>query len=138
MYFDHQHFPLVWMRPAKGAGQPGVEPFQQLEALMQRGQAFVLMSDAMPDPAQRNTEQSKALLKQGALWMKRNKAAIRRWIKAMIVIAPEPEAQAGVEAFAETYEKFWGYPLLHSASPLAAASLAQQLLAPPRSNRHNW
>ena len=33
MYFDHQHFPLVWMRPAKGAGQPGVEPFQQLEAV---------------------------------------------------------------------------------------------------------
>ncbi|BAQ75834.1 MULTISPECIES: hypothetical protein [Pseudomonas] len=138
MYFDHQHFPLVWMRRAEDAGQPGVDPFQQLEALMQRAQAFVLMSDVLPEPEQRNSQQNKALLKQGSLWMKRNKAAIRRWIKAMIVIAPQPEAQAGVEAFARNYEKFWGYPLLHSASPLAAISLAQQLLAPPRSNLNNW
>ncbi|MEN5093677.1 hypothetical protein ABE458_23545 [Pseudomonas protegens] len=138
MYFDHQHFPLVWMRRAEGVEQPGNTPFQQLEALMQRGQAFVLMSDAMPDPAQRNSVQSKERLKQGSLWMKRNKAAIRRWIKAMIVIAPEPEAQAGVEAFADTYEKFWGYPLLHSASQQAAAAMAQQLLVTARVNQHNW
>lgn len=138
MYFDHQHFPLVWMRRAEDAGQPGVDPFQQLEGLMQRAQAFVLMSDVLPEPEQRNSAQSKAMLKQGSLWMKRNKAAIRRWIKAMIVIAPQPESQARVEAFADSYEKFWGYPLLHSASPLAAAAMAQQLLSPPRVNQHNW
>lgn len=138
MYFDHQHFPLVWMRRAEDAGQPGVDPFQQLEGLMQRAQAFVLMSDLMPEPEQRNSARSQALLKQGSLWMKRNKAAIRRWIKAMIVIAPQPESQARVEAFADSYEKFWGYPLLHSASPLAAAAMAQQLLSPPRVNQHNW
>lgn len=138
MYFDHQHFPLVWMRNV--APGPGLEtdPFQQLEQLMERGHAFVLLSEGMPDPQERSSDQSKALLKQGALWMKRNKAAIQRWIKAMIVIAPEPEAQAGVEAFAGNYEKFWGYPLLHSASPLAAANLARQLLAPSRNNQHNW
>lgn len=138
MYFDHQHFPLVWMRRAEGAGQPVVDPYQQLEALTQRAQAFVLMSDLIPEPEQRNSAQGKALLKQGSMWTKCNKAAIRRWIKAMIVIAPQPENQAQVEAFARNYEQFWGYPLLHSASPLAAISLAQQLLAPPRSNLNNW
>ena len=55
MYFDHQHFPLVWMRRAEGAGQPVVDPYQQLEALTQRAQAFVLMSDLIPEPEQRNS-----------------------------------------------------------------------------------
>ncbi|NBF06844.1 hypothetical protein GV819_31715 [Pseudomonas sp. Fl5BN2] len=138
MYFDHQHFPLVWMRHAATGEVATVDPFLQLEQLMRRGHAFVLLSEGMPDPQRQNSQQGKALLKQGSLWMKRNKVAIQRWIKALIVIAPEPEAQAGVEAFADTYEKFWGYPLLHSASPLAATSLAQQLLMVPRRNQYNW
>lgn len=138
MYFDHQHFPMVWMRHAAPDPAFETDPFQRLEQLMTRGHAFVLLSEGMPDPQERASEQSRARLKQGALWMKRNKATIRRWIKAMIVIAPDPQARAGVEAFAGNYEKFWGYPLLHSASPLSAVHLAQQLLSSSRNNQHNW
>ncbi|WP_273829126.1 hypothetical protein [Pseudomonas sp. SBT1-2] len=136
MNIDHHQFPLVWMHYRGAAGQ--ADPFSQLDQLLQRQKPFVLVTADAPGEQPQPGEDAQASLKQASLWMKRNKEAIRRWIRASIVIAPDGATQARVEAFADTYRKFWGYPLLHCASKEAAVTMVDQLLGQKRINSHNW
>lgn len=136
MNIDPHQFPLVWMHYREAAGQ--TDPFSQLDQLLQRQQPFVLVTADAPGEQAQPDANAKASLKQASLWMKQNKAAIRRWIKAGIVIAPDSAAQARVEAFADTYRKFWGYPLLHCASKEAAMAMVGRLLGHGRINSQNW
>lgn len=135
MIIDHRQFPLVWLHYRPAVGQD--DPFAQLDALLQRQQPFVLVTADVPGEQPQPKEDSQASLKQASLWMKQNKQALRRWIKASIVIAPDAEAQARVEAFADSYQKFWGYPLLHCASVEAASARVDSLLSRATATRHN-
>ncbi|OLF54535.1 hypothetical protein [Pseudomonas chlororaphis] len=137
MNIDPSQFPLVWMHYRdSAAGQ--TDPFVQLDRLLQREQPFVLVTADAPGEAPEQGEAAQASLKQASLWMKRNKEAIQLWIKASIVIAPDGAAQARVEAFADTYRKFWGYPLLHCASKEGAQAMVERLLGHKRVNSQNW
>ncbi|MGE7956224.1 hypothetical protein ACQKQA_06415 [Pseudomonas sp. NPDC089530] len=136
MNIDPSQFPLVWMHYRDAAGQ--ADPFSQLDQLLQRRQPFVLVTTDAPGEPTAAGEEAQASLKQASLWMKRNKEAIRRWIKASIVIAPDGATQTRVEAFADTYRKFWGYPLLHCASREGAVAMVERLLSHQRVNSQNW
>lgn len=135
MDIDHSQFPLVWMHYRSTTSQG--EPFSQLDRLLQRRQPFVLVTTDAPGAPPQKGEAEPAGLKQASLWMKQNKAAIRHWIKASIVITADPEAQARVVAFAETHQKFWGYPLLYCATTAAATVMVDRLLS-TQTGSQNW
>lgn len=67
-------------------------------------------------------------MKQTSLWMKKNKVEIRAFIKGMILIEPNAGKRIASKAFAIMFGKFWGYPLLVTASQEEALETAQRLL----------
>lgn len=122
MLIDDTQFPLVWMR-AKTSDIPA-SPFASLETLLAREKCFVLL-DNMAHEHEETPEERKQL----ALWMKRHKEALRTFIKAAIHIEPDADKRPAAQAFAPTYEKFWGYPLRVVASTDEALALARELLS---------
>ncbi|WBU65775.1 hypothetical protein [Paracoccus aerodenitrificans] len=74
-------------------------------ALLARDQSFLLMSEKdMTD-----TEQSPANGKKVALWMKANKAEMRRLIRGHIHVQPERGKRLAAKAFALATEKAFGH-----------------------------
>lgn len=124
MMLDATGFPLVWMRQdaAPGRAEEG-DVFEAFEALLQRGQAFVLLAEGGPG----NQERGQGDRKRLSLWMKRHRRALAL-VKAMIVVEPDAAKRLAAQAFAVMFAKFWGYPLLWAGSREEAAGMAAALL----------
>ncbi|MHC8380606.1 hypothetical protein [Pseudomonas sp. LB3P14] len=127
MLIDASRFPLVWMQIATPSKNPGDSPFAEFEALLARKEPFVLLNDE--GLHQGSHEHSPDEMKQTSLWMKRHKSDLRTFVKASIHIEPSTPKRLAARAFAIVYEKFWGYPMLMTATKKEALALAQKLLA---------
>eukprot|EP01133_Synstelium_polycarpum_P018403 gene18403-22024_t len=133
MQLDITHFPLVWMRREAAPGVPSDVLFTQFDALLARRQAFVILSEEGVDEDGHEHPQEER--KRTALWMKRNKAAIRAYIQGMVLVEPSAAKRLAGKAFAVMFGKFWGYPLHFGTSRDDALDIAQHLLKawlPPR------
>jgi hypothetical protein len=136
MVIDDSAFPIVWLRTAQrgsdgGSSESGDSSpsgaFEIFEALLAREQPFVILQDdALTGQGGGHGQEE---MKQVSIWMKRNKAALRSFVKASIHIEPSLPRQLSAKAFAVMYKKFWGYPLLFAATRSEAVALANQLLA---------
>lgn len=127
MRFDTTQFPLVWLQKSA----PGVsreESFAAFEALLSRNEPFVLISNERLDKEQQ--EHSPDEMKQMALWMKRHKSALKKYVKASIQIESSITKRLAGKAFAVVYEKFWGYPMFMTATEDEALALAHKSLNP--------
>jgi len=124
MFIDSSTFPLVWMRQVASASDPAQAPFEEFANLLARKQAFVFLSD----DGFSDHEHSQEERKQTSLWMKKNKVEIRAFIKGMVLIEPNAGKRLASKAFAIMFGKFWGYPLLVTASKEEALETAQRLL----------
>lgn len=127
MLIDATRFPLVWVQIAATRENPAASPFAEFEALLARKEAFVLLNDEGLDAGEH--EHAPQEMKQTSLWMKRHKSELRAFVKASIHIEPSVAKRLAAKAFAVVYEKFWGYPLLMTATREEALALAQKLLA---------
>ncbi|MDR8398351.1 hypothetical protein NE850_18575 [Paraburkholderia sp. USG1] len=126
MQLDSTHFPMVWMRLGALPDQPPETAFAGFDQLLARQQAFVLLSDeGMTGGDHEHTQEER---RQTALWMKKHRAAIRSFIKGMVVIEPDAAKRQAGEAFARLYEKAWGYPMLIAVSRGEALETARTLL----------
>jgi len=124
MFIDSSTFPLVWMRQIASANDTAQAPFDEFANLLARKQAFVFLSDDGFNDHEHTQEERK----QTSLWMKKNKVEIRAFIKGMILIEPNAGKRLASKAFAIMFGKFWGYPLLVTASQEEALETAQRLL----------
>lgn len=125
MMLDASTFPLVWMGQDAEPGQAGDgELFGSFEALLQKGQAFVLLAEGGPGGHEHRQGDRKRL----SLWMKRHRRELAL-VKAMIVIEPSLAKRLTVQAFATIFAKFWGYPLLWADTRETAVAMATALLA---------
>ncbi|MEN5095469.1 hypothetical protein [Stenotrophomonas sp. TWI1409] len=131
MQLDALDFPIVWMRFKAPSNSPGLSPFEEFEQLLARKQPFVLINDEGLDRS--NHEESPEERKQVSLWMKRNKAELRSYVKAAIYIEPSTAKRVATKAFAAIYEKFWGYPMMMAITMDEAVRLANDLLTPMES-----
>ena len=127
MLIDSTQFPLVWIQFSKSPSTPNAPLFAEFEALLARREVFVLINGEGLDKDEK--EHSKEETKQTTLWMKRNKAELRAFIKAGIYIEPNAAKRLAAKAFAVVFEKFWGYPMRIVATKDEAVALAQSLLA---------
>lgn len=126
MLINSSDFPFVWMNLAQEPGHDHEKDFAELEANLQRGEPFVLLTDTAPAD---DHEHSPAEKKRTALWMKKHKVELRKLVLAMIMIEPNSAKRLGFKAFAVVFAKFWGYPLLLAASREQAMETARELLA---------
>jgi len=114
------------MSLAQEPGHDQQKDFDELEANLQRGEPFVLLTDTAPAEDHEHSPEEK---KRTALWMKKHKLELRRLVLAMIMIEPNSAKRLGFRAFAVVFAKFWGYPLLLAASREQAMEMAKELLA---------
>ncbi|MBC3304634.1 hypothetical protein H0Z09_26215 [Pseudomonas sp. SWRI18] len=126
MLINSSDFPFVWMNLAQEPGHDHEKDFAELEANLQRGEPFVLLTDTAPAD---DHEHSPGEKKRTALWMKKHKVELRKLVLAMIMIEPNSAKRLGFKAFAVVFAKFWGYPLLLAASREQAMETARELLA---------
>lgn len=127
MRIEANQFPLVWLRKTT-QGYSQEHSLAQFEALLARHEPFVLLSNEGLDKEQ--TEHSSDEMKQMALWMKRHKSELKRYVKASIHIESSLTKRLAGKAFSVVYEKFWGYPMLMTATEDEALVLAEKLLEP--------
>lgn len=127
MRIDATQFPFVWLQKTT-LGDSQEKSLAEFEALIARNQPFVLLSNEGLDKEQ--PEHSPDEMKQMALWMKRHKSELKRSVKASIHIESSLTKRLAGKAFAVVYEKFWGYPMLMTATEDEALALAQKLLEP--------
>jgi len=73
-------------------------------------------------------EERLAYRKQLSLWMKANREAIQRLVKGQVYLASDAQQQSVMQAFAETFAKFWGFPLFVTQSEEEAKDKAKALL----------
>lgn len=126
MSMNSSEFPLVWMTLTQEPGHDHEKDFAEFEANLQRGEPFVLLSDAAPTDDHEHTPEEK---KRTALWMKKHKADLRKLVLAMIMIESNPAKRVGYKAFAVVFAKFWGYPLLLASSREQGIEMARELLS---------
>jgi len=127
MRIDATQFPFVWMQivaPDKGSD---TSPFIELETLLARQEVFVLLNDeGMAHSKQTHSSEE---MKQTTRWMKAHKSELRAFVKASICIEPNNVKRVAAKPFAIVYEKFWGYPLMMTASKEEALAVAKKLLS---------
>ncbi|WP_206244111.1 hypothetical protein [Novosphingobium terrae] len=100
------------------------ESLALFEGFLARCEVFVLIGRGA-----HRLEQDHKERKTLALWMKRHRQALQRYVLALIYVAPEAGDRLAAEIGAASYEKFWGYPMLVTASDAEALAMAGCLLA---------
>jgi len=121
------------MNLAQEPGHDHQKDFDEFDANLQRGEPFVLLTDTAPAQDHEHSPEEK---KRTALWMKKQKVALRKLVLAMILIEPNAAKRLGFKAFAVVFAKFWGYPLLLAASREQAMEMAGELLAKDGKSSH--
>ncbi|HJH17230.1 MAG TPA: hypothetical protein K8W20_00750 [Pseudomonas lactis] len=126
MRLDSSTFPVVKIlfdAPDDGGPEDALLTFEQLLA---REQPFLLLHEKAVD--ENNHEHAHEERKRASIWMKKNKAALRAYVKGMIQVEPSAAKRLALKPFAVTFGKAWGYPLLVVESKDRAWALAQDVL----------
>lgn len=126
MRLDSTTFPvvkIVFDAPNEGGPE---DAFLAFERLLVREQAFMLLHEKSAD--ENNHEHSHEERKQASIWMKKNKQALRTFVKGMIQVEPSAAQRLALKPFAVMFGKAWGYPLLVVESKDQAWALARDVL----------
>ncbi|WP_395606972.1 hypothetical protein [Pseudomonas sp. B22129] len=126
MRLDSSTFPVVKIVfDAPNEGGPD-DSFRVFENLLARQQPFMLLHEKAVDES--NHEHSHEERKHASIWMKKNKQALRAFVKGMIQVEPSAAKRLALKPFAATFGKAWGYPLLVVESKDRAWALAKDVL----------
>ena len=126
MRLDSSTFPVVKIffdSPGDGGPEDALLTFEHLLA---REQPFLLLHEKAVD--ENNHEHAHEERKRASIWMKKNKAALRAYVKGMIQVEPCAAKRLALKPFAVTFGKAWGYPLLVVESEDRAWALAHDVL----------
>ena len=126
MRLDSSTFPVVKIlfdAPDDGGPEDALLTFEHLLA---REQPFLLLHEKAVD--ENNHEHAHEERKRASIWMKKNKAALRAYVKGMIQVEPSAAKRLALKPFAVTFGKAWGYPLLVVESEDRAWALAHDVL----------
>lgn len=104
MQLDTTRFPLVFMREAEQQPSAGT-PEQGLEALLDRGERFVWLTDHLPGD---HADESHEDRKERALFFKRHKARMRALCQGMVLITGDRVIPAAVRLAAQGAGKVLG------------------------------
>lgn len=126
MQLDSTTFPvvkIVFDAPNRGGPE---DAFLTFESLLAREQSFLLLHEKAVD--ENNYEHAHEERKQALIWMKKNRQALRAYVKGMIQVEPSAAQRLALKPFAVMFGKAWGYPLLVVESTDRAWALARDVL----------
>ncbi|WP_219213680.1 hypothetical protein [Variovorax boronicumulans] len=126
MRLDTTRFPLVFMREAEQQPSAVGTPEQALEALLDRGERFVLLTDHLPGD---HADESHEDRKQRALFFKRHKAWLRALCQGMVLITGNRAIPAAVRLAAQGAGKVLGLAIAFVETEREAAEAAEKWLA---------
>lgn len=126
MQLDSSTFPVVKIVFDAPSHTPPQDTFVAFEALLQREEPFVLLHEKAVDES--THEHSHEERKHASIWMKKNKVALRAFVKGMIQVEPSAAKRLALKPFAVMFGKAWGYPLLVVESTDQAWALARDVL----------
>jgi len=126
MQLDSSTFPVVKIVFDAPSHTPTQDTFVAFEALLQCEEPFVLLHEKAVDES--THEHSHEERKQASIWMKKNKVALRTFVKGMIQVEPSAAKRLALKPFAVMFGKAWGYPLLVVESTDQAWALARDVL----------
>jgi len=126
MIVEENTFPIVRFHYDRPGPRDGETSFQVFERLFAREQSFVLIGMGAPSKERTQSHQER---KDTALWMKRNRESLHRLVKAMVYVEPQAAKRFIARAGADSFGKFWGYPMVVTASERDALAIADRLLA---------
>ncbi|KIS41570.1 hypothetical protein [Kosakonia radicincitans] len=130
---DESEFPLVWliqvdqMENRSSQSEAYDNSFIQLEKILGKKIPFVIISATEFEDEEQH-EHSKEEKMKLALWLKKNKANVKKYIIAQIQIVPENKQSLILKGFAKAFSKFWGYPMLIVSDKENAIVKANNLL----------
>lgn len=124
MRVDSTHFPLVRLDHAPENADSTETVLADMSALLAREQPFVYIASGGFDQGEPDIDERRLV----ASWMKANKPAIVKLIKAHLHITANDEEQRNAEAFSRFFENFWGYPMLIVGNTAEAEAKASELL----------
>lgn len=125
MQIDARGFPLVRMNFAR-TGEAIDDMLAQFSRLLMLREDFVFLGEG--GDFEDGSDDDIAGRKRAALWIKKNRSAVKRLVKALIYIEPNEEKRAAGNDFAGIFEKFWGYPMLMVSSDDEAQAVANLML----------
>lgn len=125
MSFDAATFPYVRMYRPAGQPRDVVAEFAEFGALLARRQPFVIVCEPRSDEQGEPTRDERT---QVALWKREHRAALKQYVKGMVMIEPDNARRLAAGPFAECSSKFWGYPVEVVADSEQAHRLAQAWL----------
>jgi hypothetical protein len=126
MRLDSTTFPVVKIVFDAPNNAGPEDAFVIFEGLLARQQPFILLHEKAVD--ENNHEHSHEERKHASIWMKKNKPALRAFVKGMIQVEPSAAKRLALKPFAVTFGKAWGYPLLVVESKDQAWALARDVL----------
>jgi hypothetical protein len=124
MLIDDDDYPMVRLHYDRSGPGGLAEGFARFEVQLDRDRPFVLIGRGADTQAQDHEER-----KQVALWMKRHREPLRQLVLALVYVESQTANRFVARSVAETYAKFWGYPMLVTASDEDARAVAARLLA---------
>ena len=128
MQIDANQFPLVFLRPnedAKGASASKPTPAAQFEAILNRGQHFVLITLHSPTDDPDETAEER---KQRALFFKRNKDRLRRLCAGAIVVEGDRPTPIPIRLAAQAMGKAFGFNFHFVTNEAEAIDRAMRLV----------
>ena len=120
---DISQFPLVIFNPAAAIAGYAPRWEQEITALMQHRQRFVVVYDQL------RTEESQADRKHRGIWLKHNKAALASVCLALISVEPDAARREQIQAMGAMAVKAFGVAHVAVASLAEAQERTQGLLS---------
>ena len=102
MHILLDQFPQVWVSAA-----PSSTWEAELDALLSRGERFVLLTRNLPDKEYSSSTEKKAF----ALWFKRNRKRLAKVCAGSIVIVPNKMVATGLAPLVVPLCRVFGYPV---------------------------
>lgn len=126
MQIDVQNFPFVRLNYSDDGDHTVQETLQIFEQCLTRKEQFVFLAGGAD--FDKDHSDNVADRRVVALWMKKHKADLGDYVKAMYYVEPSPVKRLAAKAFSVMYGKFWGHPMIVSESNEEALRQARQLL----------
>lgn len=124
MKIDSRNFPIVYLDYSASARKNYNQILLHLKQLLAKKQPFVIIGKGAHDSNEERVDDRRKI----SFWAQANKKDVHQYIKVHLYIVEDESTRKAMEDFAETFEEFWGYPLVVVDSESEALSKAYLLL----------
>jgi hypothetical protein len=119
-FLDTSALPVARVREFPSSAEAIAQWLADMEALMQAGQAFVLVYERLPEPEGR---------KKTVLWLKARREAFGTHCRGMVLMCPDASALPALQAMLDPLEKAYRVPARVASSDDEARACVQALMA---------